>query len=622
VSARVGVALCGAIALLVLARTAAYYARTDALALVLVLAMTVALVAALAELLARVTRASRLASELSAFPRPATQAAIDASSEPLRSLLRARLTNASGTPGAAPLAGYVVGLLVMLGLLGTFLGLFETLRGAREALTSSGDVETLRAGLTAPMMGLTRSFGTSAAGVSASAMLGLAAALTRRAESRFAQAFASYAAEGLAPMTMQGRQLAALEHVAAQGEALPRMVSALETAVARLAALEGSWTSAHAEAATRTASTIGEAVERAGGEMQRAVVQTVKAAEGVLSPLVARAVEGAVAAAKVHVVEMGAHFDADRKARREEDATRAQAYAEAFARITAAEEKRDTGLTARWADATTSFETAVQAAEVRGASRDEAFARVAAHLAATSERAIASANERLAQADARAAEHASTLGRLFDAVAAERAAAALAGKEEREAVNAFFAGWAARAEALDERLRQAHTSLVDEVRRGLADHAAQAVTLERTAGAALTVQAERLAESLARDASERERQLEAVATSVREAAAEMQGGGAELSGVAVMFAGAVDRHRAGAAEWLAALGTLEGAIARAANETAARALDEQLGRARELFDAQLQFHRELLLQLRGVHVAAAADAIRGRRDERDEDVPA
>ena len=90
-SARIGVALCGAVALLVLARTAAYYARTDALALALVLAMTAALLGAIAELLARVGRASRLAGELAALPRPATLAAIDGSSEPLRSLLRARL---------------------------------------------------------------------------------------------------------------------------------------------------------------------------------------------------------------------------------------------------------------------------------------------------------------------------------------------------------------------------------------------------------------------------------------------------------------------------------------------------------------------------------------------------
>src|SRR6202040_1346029 len=120
-----------------------------------------------------------------------------------RALLRAKIAGAPASAGSAVFTPYLLGLLVMIGLLGTFLGLFETLRGAREALTSSGDVEALRASLAAPMQGLPRSFGTSAAGVSASAMLGLAAALARHAESRFGQALATYAADGLAPLTVQ-----------------------------------------------------------------------------------------------------------------------------------------------------------------------------------------------------------------------------------------------------------------------------------------------------------------------------------------------------------------------------------------------------------------------------------
>jgi hypothetical protein len=85
---------------------------------------------------------------------------------------------------------------------------------------------------------------------------------------------------------------------------------------------------------------------------------------------------------------------------------------------------------------------------------------------------------------------------------------------------------------------------------------------------------------------------------VREAAALVQSGGAELIAVAEMFAGAVDRHREAAAAWLESLGGVEAAVDQASESLAARGLGEQLGRARELFDVQLQFHRELLLQLR------------------------
>jgi len=52
------------------------------------------------------------------------------------------------------------------------------------------------------------------------------------------------------------------------------------------------------------------------------------------------------------------------------------------------------------------------------------------------------------------------------------------------------------------------------------------------------------------------------------------------------------------AAWLESLGGVEAAVDQASESLAARGLGEQLDRARELFDVQLQFHRELLLQLR------------------------
>ena len=80
-------------------------------------------------------------------------------------------------PQASP---YLVGLLVMLGLLGTFVGMVETLMGTVTALQSSHDLSAMRDDLAAPIMGLGFAFGTSVAGVSASACLGLIATLSRR----------------------------------------------------------------------------------------------------------------------------------------------------------------------------------------------------------------------------------------------------------------------------------------------------------------------------------------------------------------------------------------------------------------------------------------------------------
>ena len=98
----------------------------------------------------------------------------------LRAAVRLRI---EGEPVGLPapvFAPYLVGLLVMLGLLGTFVGMVVTLEGAVLALTGSADLAAIRNGLAAPIEGLGLAFGTSVAGVAASAALGLGATLSRR----------------------------------------------------------------------------------------------------------------------------------------------------------------------------------------------------------------------------------------------------------------------------------------------------------------------------------------------------------------------------------------------------------------------------------------------------------
>ena len=77
----------------------------------------------------------------------------------------------SALPGPA-LTPYLVGLLVLLGMLGTFLGMVVTLNGTVTALESTTDLQAIRSSLAAPVKGLGLAFGTSVAGVAASAMLG------------------------------------------------------------------------------------------------------------------------------------------------------------------------------------------------------------------------------------------------------------------------------------------------------------------------------------------------------------------------------------------------------------------------------------------------------------------
>ena len=91
-----------------------------------------------------------------------------------------------GLPGPA-LTPYLAGLLVLLGMLGTFLGMVVTLNGTGTALESASDLQAIRASLAAPVKGLGLAFGTSVAGVAASAMLGLVSALCRRDRLQAAQ---------------------------------------------------------------------------------------------------------------------------------------------------------------------------------------------------------------------------------------------------------------------------------------------------------------------------------------------------------------------------------------------------------------------------------------------------
>jgi hypothetical protein len=679
VTSRVTISVCGAVGLVVLARAAAYYARVDALALGLVAAMAVALVGSIAELLARVSRAERMTREVAALPRPATTAAVEGASEGLRPLLLARIAaTPGGGTGAAPLAGYVVGLLVMLGLLGTFLGLFETLRGAREALGSSGDVESLRASLAAPMQGLTRSFGTSAAGVSASAMLGLAVAIARGVEGRFGQVLSVYSSVALAPLTVQGRQLDALERLAKQGDAWPKAVIALDEAAGKIGALQAAVGDAHARVAEQAATALRGAVEGIRVELERAVVQSASAAEKALAPLVRGAVEGSVEAVRGHVADVGARMAADLEARREADERSARVRDEAAQRLAASEDARTQALAARWEQTTRALESTIEAVERRGETRDAAFAKASADLAEGARGAVEAATARLDASGERSVEQGrriealaaalesraegaasiaeqqrdavstlvSTVATRIEALDAQARAAheeqrkavdALVGavtkriealdgqtktghEEQRKAVESLFAALARRAEALDAQMRSGHELLIGEIQRGASEHTARAGALEREVGAALSLQAERVVQVLETNTRGLGALFEPMAAAVRDAAAGVSAGGAELSAVAEMFAAAVDRHREGANEWLTGLGTIEGAIARVADEGAGSALDEQLDRARELYDAQLQFHRELLMQLRGVHVAMDRDG--SVRDLKGEDAPA
>ncbi len=105
-----------------------------------------------------------------------------------------------GLPGPA-LTPYLAGLLVLLGMLGTFLGMVVTLNGTGAALRGRDRPAGRSApSLAAPVKGLGLAFGTSVAGVAASAMLGLMSALCRRERLQAGQLLDTRIATTLAPL--------------------------------------------------------------------------------------------------------------------------------------------------------------------------------------------------------------------------------------------------------------------------------------------------------------------------------------------------------------------------------------------------------------------------------------
>jgi hypothetical protein len=136
-------------------------------------------------------------------------------------------------PGPA-LTPFLAGLLVLLGMLGTFLGMVVTLKGTGVALENAVDVEAIRTSLSAPIRGLGLAFGTSVAGVAASAMLGLMSALVRRDRLRAGQRLETSIATVLRAHSRTHQREEALRLLGVQAQALPELVGTLQAVLGQM----------------------------------------------------------------------------------------------------------------------------------------------------------------------------------------------------------------------------------------------------------------------------------------------------------------------------------------------------------------------------------------------------
>jgi len=147
---------------------------------------------------------------------------------PLRQPVRQRIEGVRGPLPGPAMAPYLVGLLVMLGMLGTFLGMVLTFQGAVFALQASSSMEAVRSALAAPIKGLGLSFGTSVAGVAASAMLGLLLALCRRERLEVLRLLDARITTVLRPFSPAHRRDDMVQALQAQSQALPLIAQHLQ----------------------------------------------------------------------------------------------------------------------------------------------------------------------------------------------------------------------------------------------------------------------------------------------------------------------------------------------------------------------------------------------------------
>jgi len=152
----------------------------------------------------------------------------------LRPVVRSRIEGERAALPGPSLTPYLVGLLVMLGMLGTFLGMVVTFKVAVFALQGSTDLQAIRSALAEPIRGLGLSFGTSVAGVAASAMLGLMSAIARRERVEVVRFLDARIASVLQAFSLTHHRQETVRALQAQADSLPQVVTALNAVMERM----------------------------------------------------------------------------------------------------------------------------------------------------------------------------------------------------------------------------------------------------------------------------------------------------------------------------------------------------------------------------------------------------
>ncbi|KAB7771522.1 DUF802 domain-containing protein [Xanthomonas maliensis] len=214
----------------------------------------------------------------------------------LRPAVRQRVRGERAALPAPVLTPYLVGLLVLLGMLGTLLGMMATLKGTGLALQSAADLQAVRGSLAAPVDGLAFAFGTSIAGVATSAMLGLLSALCRRERVQVVQRLDQRIATSLHAYSADHQRTQALQLQQQQAAALPQLVERLQALITQLdaqgAANDTRRTAEQAEFHARTEAAYTRLAESLQQSLHAGMAESAHALTAALQPVVQTTMAG------------------------------------------------------------------------------------------------------------------------------------------------------------------------------------------------------------------------------------------------------------------------------------------------------------------------------------------
>lgn len=308
--------------------------------------------------------------ETASQPPAALPAWLDRLPASLRHAVRLRIEGErSALPGPA-LTPYLVGLLVMLGMLGTFLGMVVTFKGAMFAMQGSTDLQAIRAALAEPIRGLGLSFGTSIAGVASSAMLGLMSAIARRERLDAARTLDQRIAGTLRPFSFVHQREETFRALQAQASVLPQVVDKLESLMQRLEQraqqLDGQLLAGQSRFHQEAAQSYGELARTVGASLQDSLVAAATAAGDSIRPVVASAMDQVLAQSTRENARVAEAMQRQNARLAEAAQQQVQAVTESAKQqadaLTASAKQQSDALTASFRDTARSVETGWQSA--------------------------------------------------------------------------------------------------------------------------------------------------------------------------------------------------------------------------------------------------------------------